>query len=55
MTFMAKKFRTKPKTTEELAKTIRRDWGNVNPVTRIMPDKTKYNRKQKHKKGDFYD
>ena len=36
----------------------RRDWGNLNPVTRVVPDKTKYSRKEKHKKnykeGDFY-
>ena len=28
----------------------RRDWGNLNPVTRVVPDKTKYSRKEKHKK-----
>jgi hypothetical protein len=29
----------------------RRDWGNLNPVTRVVPDKTKYSRKEKHKKN----
>lgn len=29
----------------------RRDWGNLNPVTRVVPDKTKYSRKKKHKKN----
>jgi hypothetical protein len=28
----------------------RRDWGPLNPVTRVIPDKTKYSRKEKHKK-----
>lgn len=32
-------------------KTIRGDWGGVKPYTRIERDKTKYTRKQKHKKG----
>lgn len=27
----------------------RSDWNGINPVTRIIPDKTKYNRKRKHK------
>ena len=39
----------KPKTQEEILKGIRRDWGNVKPFTRKFPDKTKYNRKSKHK------
>ena len=39
----------KPKTQEEILKGIRRDWGNVKPFTRKFPDKTKYNRKRKHK------
>ncbi|MDE5916767.1 MAG: hypothetical protein K2G62_01410 [Oscillospiraceae bacterium] len=26
----------------------RKDWGNVNPVNKVMPDKKKYNRKEKH-------
>ena len=29
----------------------RRDWGNLNPMTRVVPDKTKYSRKEKHKKN----
>ena len=27
----------------------RRDWGSINPVTQIVPDKKKYSRKDKHK------
>lgn len=27
----------------------RRDWGGLNPVTRTVPDKKKYSRKDKHK------
>lgn len=30
-------------------KQIRGDWNGVNPVTRIIPNKKKYNRKKKHK------
>lgn len=26
----------------------RKDWNGVNPVTQIVPDKKKYNRKEKH-------
>ena len=39
----------KPKTQAEILQNIRRDWGNVKPFTRKFPDKTKYNRKTKHK------
>ena len=41
----------KKKTTAEFLKKIRNSWNGVNPVTKIIPDKTKYNRKQKHKKS----
>lgn len=27
----------------------RKDWGGLNPVTRTVPDKKKYSRKDKHK------
>ena len=40
----------KKKTTVELLKKIRNSWNGVNPTTKVIPDKTKYNRKQKHKK-----
>jgi hypothetical protein len=41
----------KVKTYVEIFQSERKTWGNVNPVTRVMRDRTKYNRKQKHKKG----
>lgn len=40
----------KIKTNRELLKTLRRDWGGINPITRTMKDKTKYTRKTKHKR-----
>lgn len=41
----------KVKTYVEIFQSERKTWGNVNPVTRVMRDRTKYNRKQKHRKG----
>lgn len=41
----------KVKTYVEIFQSERKTWGNVNPVTRVMRDRTKYNRKQKYKKG----
>jgi hypothetical protein len=41
----------KVKTYVEIFQSERKTWGNINPVTRVMRDRTKYNRKQKHKKG----
>lgn len=35
-------------------KKIRGDWGDVKPYTRIIENKKKYNRKEKHKK-DYRD
>ena len=45
-----KKQKNKCRTSLELQKTIRNTWGQVIPITRIEKDKTKYNRKKKHKK-----
>ena len=39
----------KIKTNLELMKSIRRDWGAINPTTKVIKDKTKYTRKVKHK------
>lgn len=39
----------KESSTYETLKKIRNDWGNVNPVTKVIPNKKK-NPKQKHKK-----
>ena len=41
----------KVETYVEIFKAERKTWGEVNPVTRVMRDRTKYNRKQKYKKG----
>jgi hypothetical protein len=30
-------------------KSVRKGWGELNPITRIVRDKTKFNRKIKHK------
>ena len=45
---MSKK-KIKVKSNMELLKTIRGSWGNINPVTRVERDKTKYTRKIKHR------
>lgn len=39
----------KPRANAEIFQGMRRDWGNVNPVTKVIPDKRK--KKPKHKKG----
>lgn len=46
---MAHKSKPKVKSSYEINKGIRRDWGNINPVTKVIPDKR--NKKPKHKKG----
>lgn len=43
----------KIKTNLELMKSIRKNWGVINPVTKVMKDKTKYTRKIKHKGRAF--
>lgn len=35
-------------------KKVRRSWNGVNPISRIEKDKTKYNRKKKHKGYDEF-
>lgn len=45
-----KKKRKKKKTTNyEIYKTIRKDWGEINPTTKIVESKKKYNRKRDSK------
>ena len=39
--------------TYESARRIRGSWNGINPVTKIIPDKTKYTRKKKYKNFDF--
>ena len=46
---MSKKKKTKPRDSYEVNRSIRRDWGNISPVTKIIPDKRK--KKEKYKKG----
>ena len=46
---MSKKKNTKPRTNYEVYRSIRKDWGELNPVTRVIPDKR--NKKPKYKKG----
>lgn len=48
------KSKNKVKTTAEIYQSIRRDWGEVNPVTKIIPNKKRVKRRPKHKK-DFYE
>ena len=43
------KSKNKVKTTAEIYQSIRRDWGNVNPITKIIPNKKKSKRHPKHK------
>lgn len=45
----------KIKTNLELIKSIRNDWNGLNPCTKVIKDKTKYNRKIKHKRIDIID
>ena len=43
------KSKNKVKTTAEIYQSIRRDWGAVNPVTKIIPNKKVTKRHPKHK------
>lgn len=46
---MSKKVKTpKPREQWQVIASQRHDWGNINPVTRVIPDKR--NKKPKHKK-----
>ena len=42
-----KKSKVKPRSNYEIYCTMRKDWGAINPVTKIIPDKR--NKKPKHK------
>lgn len=50
---MSKKKEIKPISTYEVIRKQRRDWGEINPITRRIENKKK-NRKEKHK-GKEYD
>ena len=45
---MSKKKKTTPRNSYEVNCSIRRDWGAISPVTKVIPDKR--NKKPKHKK-----
>jgi len=44
-----KKSKSQPRTNYEVYRSIRKDWGEINPVTRVIPDKRR--KEPKHKKG----
>lgn len=46
---MAHKKKNKVKSNLEIYQGMRRDWGSVNPVTKVIPDKR--NKRPKHRKG----
>lgn len=52
--FIEKKKMSKKKQ-KELNNQQRNTWGPINPVTRIAPDKTKYNRKRVKRDKSVYD
>lgn len=41
-------------TNVDLYKQIRKDWGQINPVTKVVRDKTKYDRKRNPNKVRDY-
>lgn len=47
---MSKKKQVKSRNSYEVNRSIRRDWGTISPVTKVIPNKKK-NYKEKHKKG----
>ena len=42
-----KKSKSQPRSNYEVYRSIRKDWGVINPVTKVIPDKR--NNKPKHK------
>ena len=42
-----KKSKTQPRSNYEVYRSIRKDWGVINPVTKVIPDKR--NKKPKHR------
>lgn len=45
----------KKKTNLDLYKSIRKDWGDIKPTTKIVDSKKKYNRKRNSNKVRDYD
>ena len=50
---MAKKKKKKNKSMLDVYQSIRRDWGDLNPVTRVMENKKR--KKPKHKDKEYED
>lgn len=46
---MSKKKKNQKREQWQVIASQRRDWGSINPVTKVIPDKR--NKKPKHKKG----
>lgn len=42
----------KLKTTAEIFQSERKSWGEINPVTKVIPNKKHYKRKSKYKNYD---
>ena len=38
---------------EKINKSKRKDWGDISPVTKVVPSGKAYNRKSKHPNKDF--
>lgn len=48
-----KKSKIEPRSNYEVYRSIRKDWGAINPVTKIIPDKR--NKKPKYKGKEYED
>lgn len=46
--------KSKVKSSIEIYQSMRKDWGNINPITKVIPNKKK-NPKVKHKGKQFDD
>jgi hypothetical protein len=46
---MSKKSKAKPRTNYEVYRSIRKDWGAISPVTKVIPDKRRKPPKHKGK------
>jgi hypothetical protein len=50
---MSKKNKVHERTPYEVYRSIRKDWGDINPITKVIPDKRF--KKPKHKNKEGYD
>lgn len=46
---MSKKKKLQPRSFLEVYQSLRGNWNGVNPITKVIKDKTAYSRKDKHK------